>query len=122
DLYLNIDDGLEYRFPADLRPSAWWVIDTHLNLAWDTIKAHDFDLVFAAQRDGAEALRQAGIGSAAWLPLACEPEVHGKQEVAKEYDVCFVGNISPGPRAELVDLVRRHFRNTFVGRCYFEEM
>ena len=24
DLYLNIDDGLEYRLPADLRPCAWW--------------------------------------------------------------------------------------------------
>ncbi|MGH7139364.1 MAG: hypothetical protein ACREHD_26770 [Pirellulales bacterium] len=24
DLYLNIDDGMRYLWPADLRPSAWW--------------------------------------------------------------------------------------------------
>ena len=56
DLYLNIDDGHDYRLPADLRPAAWWVIDTHLNLDRDLQKAPDFDLVFAAQRPGAEAI------------------------------------------------------------------
>ena len=34
DLYLQIDDGLEYHHPADLRPCAWWAIDTHLNFDW----------------------------------------------------------------------------------------
>ena len=31
DLYLNIDDGLPYHLPPDLRPCAWWAIDTHLD-------------------------------------------------------------------------------------------
>src|SRR5689334_17457813 len=74
DLVLNIDDGHDYRLPPDLSPCAWWVIDTHLNLAWDLQKAPDFDLVFAAQRPGAEALRAAGV-AADWLPLACDPAV-----------------------------------------------
>src|SRR5687768_3766722 len=60
DLYLNIDDGMRYRLPPDLRPSAWWTIDTHLELDWCLTKAPDFDIVFTAQRDGAEQLRQAG--------------------------------------------------------------
>src|SRR5438105_8962270 len=34
DLYLNIDDGLEYHLPAELHPCAWWAIDTHLNVDW----------------------------------------------------------------------------------------
>src|SRR5579864_5155725 len=34
DLCLNIDDGLDYKLPAELRPSAWWAIDTHINFAW----------------------------------------------------------------------------------------
>jgi hypothetical protein len=38
DLYLNIDDSFEYRLPSELRPNAWWVIDTHLNLEWDLVK------------------------------------------------------------------------------------
>src|ERR1700676_3983936 len=49
DLFLNIDDGLEYRLPADFHPTAWWAIDTHLNLEWCVNRAKDFDFVFAAQ-------------------------------------------------------------------------
>ena len=105
-----------------MRPCAWWAIDTHLDFAWCLEKARGFDLVFAAQRDGAEQLRRAGIGSAAWLPLACDPEIHRKHDVAKQYDVAFVGNVFPGPRAELLNLIRRRYPNSFIGQCYFEEM
>src|SRR5262249_10330290 len=66
DLYLNIDDGLAYHLPHDLHPTAWWAIDTHMNFAWSHEKARGFDLVFAAQRDGAEQLRRVGIKSATW--------------------------------------------------------
>ena len=59
DLFLNIDDGLEYRLPDELRPSAWWAIDTHLNFDWCREKAQGFDFVFAAQRDGADRLAAA---------------------------------------------------------------
>ena len=122
DLFLNIDDGFPYHLPSDLRPCAWWAIDTHLNFESCLAKAHWFDIVFAAQRDGADALRRAGISSAAWLPLACDPEIHFKHEVDKQYDVSFVGNVFPGPRADLLNLLRRKFPNSFIGQCYFEEM
>src|SRR5437868_8268345 len=58
DLYLNIDDGLEYPLPLDLRPQAWWAIDTHLNYSWCLARARNFDVVFTAQRDGAEQFRR----------------------------------------------------------------
>ncbi len=122
DLYLNIDDGLDYRLPGDLRPCAWWVIDTHLNFDRDRVRAADFDLVFAAQRDGADGLRRAGVASASWLPLACDPDVHARHDVPKEYELCFVGNVFPGPRADLLLTLRQLFPRTFVGQRYFEEM
>jgi GT2 family glycosyltransferase/tetratricopeptide (TPR) repeat protein len=122
DLYLNIDDGLEYRLPVDLHPCAFWAIDTHLNLPWYVEKGPEFDLVFTAQRDGAEQLRAAGITSAAWLPLACDPEIHAKHDMPKTIDICFVGNVFPGRREEFLDLIRRRFRNSFVGQRFFEEM
>jgi GT2 family glycosyltransferase/tetratricopeptide (TPR) repeat protein/2-polyprenyl-3-methyl-5-hydroxy-6-metoxy-1,4-benzoquinol methylase len=121
DLYLRIDDGLAGPWPADLRPSAWWAIDTHLNLGWCLQAAGSFGHVFAAQRDGAEALRGSGAG-ALWLPLACDPDVHRRREAANEYDWCFVGNLFPGPRQELLGLLKERFPRCFVGRCYFEEM
>jgi GT2 family glycosyltransferase/tetratricopeptide (TPR) repeat protein/2-polyprenyl-3-methyl-5-hydroxy-6-metoxy-1,4-benzoquinol methylase len=122
DLYLNVDDGLEYHLPPDLHPCAWWAIDTHLNFTWCRQKARGFDFIFAAQRDGAARLRDEGVASAVWLPLACDPELHCKHDVTKEYDVAFVGNVFPGPREDLLELVRRRFPNTFIGRAYFEEM
>ncbi|MFI5455270.1 MAG: glycosyltransferase [Isosphaerales bacterium] len=122
DLYLNIDDGLRYHLPPDLHPSAWWAIDTHVDFAWSLEKSRGFDFVFAAQRDGADQLRRAGVSSASWLPLACDPEIHGKHDVAKQYDIAFVGHVFPGPRADLLELIRRKYRRTFIGQCYFEEM
>jgi O-antigen biosynthesis protein len=122
DLYLCIDDSFQYCLPNSLRPCAWWAIDTHLNWDWYLKRAGAFDFVFTAQRDGAERLQEAGIACASWLPLACDPGVHRKHELEKQFDVCFVGHVFPGARAELLDLVQRRFRNSFVGQRFFEEM
>ncbi len=121
DLYVNIDDGLHYRLPPDLHPAAWWVIDTHLDIDWDLAKAHDFDFLFAAQRDGAERMCGEGL-STRWLPLACDPEIHRRHELPKEYDLCFVGNLVSSARVQLVELLRREFSKMFVGQRFFADM
>src|SRR5713101_7290408 len=54
DLYLQIDDGMEFRMPADLHPSAFWTIDTHVDFERALRQSEAVDWVFAAQRDGAE--------------------------------------------------------------------
>src|SRR5260370_156250 len=122
DLYLRIDDGLDELLPADGRPSAWWAIDTHLDFERCLAQARACDLTFAAQRDGAERLRHAGITNAVWLPLACDPAIHRPHDIPKEFDFAFVGNIFPGPRAELLELLRRHYPKHFVGNRYYDEM
>lgn len=122
DLYLVIDDGLRTPWPADLHPCAWWAIDTHLDPDWYRTQGRSFDFVFAAQQDGAEQLRAAGIGSATWLPLACDPEFQRPHAVEKQTEVAFVGNLIPGPRAELVDLIHQHYPSSFIGKCYFKDM
>ncbi|MBI4506137.1 MAG: glycosyltransferase [Chloroflexi bacterium] len=122
DLFLNVDDGLQYHLPEHLHPSAWWVIDTHLQYDWDYHKAQRFDFVFAAQRDGAQRLRADGIAHVFWLPLAANPLLHRPVPVPKSYDWCFVGRLFPGTRSELVHLLREHFPNCFVGEAYGDEM
>ena len=122
DLYLQIDDGLRYQIPAGLHPSAYWAIDTHMDFDWSLARASRFDFVFAAQRDGAERLRQDGVSSAQWLPLACDPVIHRKITIPKIHDVCFVGNLLPGRRSSLVHLLKRHYPTMFVGQRYFEDM
>jgi spore maturation protein CgeB len=122
DLYLHIDDGLRYLLPERLHPCAWWAIDTHLSYDWDVQKARGFDWVFAAQKDGAERLRADGIASAQWLPLAANPAVHRRHEVEKTVDVCFIGNLVVGERTRLLEVLRREFPSTFIGRLYGDEM
>ena len=122
DLFIRVDDGIEHALPPSLRPLAWWAIDTHLDLDRCLAQARTADLTFAAQKAGAAALRRAGVEGAAWLPLACDPGVHRPHAVPKLHDLCFVGNLFPGPRADLVELLRRHFPSHFVGRAYFDEM
>ena len=85
-----------------------------MDFAWCLQKARGFDLVFAAQRDGAEELRRGGIASAAWLPLGCDPEIHGKHDVAKQFDFAFVGHLFPGPRADLLNLIRRKYPDSLL--------
>ena len=82
------------------------MIDTHLDAAWAEEKGRDFDWLFAAQRDGAERLKQAGL-PAHWLPLACDPEIHRPHPLGKHWDFGFVGTPSPGPRGDLLALLHR---------------
>ncbi len=137
DLFLNIDDGFRYRFPRDLRPSIFWAIDTHIRPQWYLEKAADFDLVFCAQKKGAEFLRQNGV-MARWCPLACDPQIHRRHPVPKIFDISFVGNFGKRrfkrlywtpkdrrdvftERKKLVALLKRKY-NLFTGNFYFDEM
>src|SRR4029077_15190808 len=120
DLYVMIDDGLRYSLPQDLRPSAWWVIDTHMDPDWAGQNGRAFDWLFAAQRDGTERLRQAGL-AAQWLPLAHDPGIHRPHPLDKRWDIGFLGAISPGPRQDLLSLLHQNFQNAFFGQAYFEE-
>ncbi len=122
DLYLSIDDGLDYQLPEGLHPFAGWLIDTHMNFEWCLQRARHFDFVFTAQRDGAEAFRKRGLTNVQHLPLACDPDMHKKHDLPKEYELCFVGNMFPGPRLELVRLLQEHFVPMFIGREFFETM
>ena len=36
-------------------------------------------------------LREAGIASTVWLPLACDPAIHRPHAVEQRFDLCFVG-------------------------------
>ena len=121
DLYLNVDDGLRYHLPGELRPSAFWAIDTHLDFDRCREKAPGFDVVFAAQRDGVDLLRCIGVCSA----RGCRWPV----------TLMFIASTTwPSNttwrswehlswwRGDLLSLIQRRYRNSFVGQCYFDDM
>jgi GT2 family glycosyltransferase/tetratricopeptide (TPR) repeat protein/SAM-dependent methyltransferase len=122
DLFVRIDDGLDYSLQPALHPLIWWAIDTHLSFDRCRKQAMSANLTFAAQKPGVGLLRQAGITLVEWLPLGCDPVMHRPHDVPKRYDVCFVGNLFPGARIELIEMLRREFPNHFVGRAYFDDM
>ena len=49
DLYLNVDDGLRYHLPNELRPVAWWAIDVEPQSLWFREKALGCDKVFTTR-------------------------------------------------------------------------
>ena len=97
DVYLRIDHG-DYvdDLPAQLRPSAFYLIDTHLPGPLRKMRrgAPRYDVVFCAQR---EALRW--FPRAVWVPAACDPELHGGESPqTRRFDVGFVGTEGGLPR------------------------
>lgn len=122
DLFLFIDDDLDYPIPYHLRPNAWWVIDTHLKYDKDLKRARYFDFTFAAQQDGAAKLKRDGVNNVKWLPLAADPEIHKKHDITKKYDISFVGRYSPGVRNNLLETIKSNFDNVYIGQKFFDEM
>ncbi|NCG23553.1 MAG: hypothetical protein GWP47_05420, partial [Actinobacteria bacterium] len=43
--------------------------------------ARNFDFVFLAQKIYVQSMIKAGIKNVTWIPLACDPEIHGKVDV-----------------------------------------
>ncbi len=125
-LYLRIDHG-DYKFdiPRNLRPAVFWVIDTHLKKPYKKIKeqAKHYDVVFCAQKDGAERLRREVKVDAQWLPLGCDPEIHRKINIPKKYDIGFVGrNAQKFSRGRQLEMLKNKYLNSYIGAADFSRM
>jgi GT2 family glycosyltransferase len=124
DLYLRVDDDLDYELPDDLRPLAYWAIDTHREYPARARRARAADFPFCAQQNGAARMRADGI-PAHWLPLACDPQMHAPiPGSAKLHDIAFVGHTfaGDGDRTRLVEWIRTTVPRAFVGRAYGADM
>lgn len=125
DLHVFIDDSFHYIFPRRLKPSALWLVDTHLTLSFDYVMAMNFDIVFCAQKNGALRLIDRGFKNVYWLPLACDPDYHYSGQVpweSKTYDIGFVGNAGSGFmgnefRKDLLSTIKIKYPNSFIGNA-----
>lgn len=122
DLHLYVDDGMACPVRPDLRPSAWWAIDTHLSFEFCLARAREVDHPFSAQTDAAELMRAAGVSQAAWLPLGCDPQVHGRVETPDAFDVAFVGHQNCDERKRLCRLLQDTFPRSFMGESFFRDV
>ena len=104
-------------------PTAAYMIDSHLKLSTHLTWAPRFDWVFVAQRAYVDEFRAAGCSRVRWLPLACDPGIHGKASLAKRYDVGFVGSLTPehGMRCERIARLAQRF-DVHVERSFLRDM
>lgn len=124
DIFLWIETGAWYEIegldglPC---PSACYLIDVHLSLERRLEFAKNFDYVFIAQKEYLPKFKEAGIERVFWLPLACDPDIHGKKPGEKIYDINFVGSLNNQRRIELLNKLKGRF-NLYYERCFLEKM
>lgn len=120
-LYLRIDHGdYKYDLPVDLRPSAFYVVDTHLIKPYRKIKeqAGHYDYVFCAQKNGLEKLKNDTGINAAWIPIACDPVKHRDLRLKKRFDLAFVGTEGKkNLRGELLKQLAVRYPDSFLGQA-----
>ena len=128
EFFLWVETGLELP-PAGIEklniPKAAYFIDSHINLKTHLKLATLFDVVFLAQREYIESLTKHGIQNVYWLPLACDPEIHSRCEVPKEFEIGFAGSITDSRAHErrkfLLDSLSSEF-DVNVRRVFLHEM
>ncbi len=122
-LFFVIDDGFDYEIPIDFRPAVYWAIDTHINFERTLARLSFFDLIFVAQKRGAEELRQHTQKPVYWLPLACDQDLHSSENnEIKEFDISFVGNFTGGLRNQLIDHLKKWYEKVFFGQAHYQSM
>ncbi len=123
DLFVFIDDGLDYVIPPQCRPRAAWAIDTHMDLSRCIQRFGDADFLFAAQQNGAATLQQVLGRPVNWLPLACDPDIHRPLAGERKcHDVAFVGHIPGHERQRLLNLLLQRYPSSWFGQALFDEM
>jgi len=125
DLVFFIDSPGRF-FPRGLEkiqsPTACYLIDVHQGLQEREIYALFFDYIFVAQKDYIEHFKRKEHPNVFWLPLACDPEIHGKRDMPKYFDIGFVGSPNFSLRRQrLLDLLARNFKMNDYQRFYPKE-
>jgi spore maturation protein CgeB/Tfp pilus assembly protein PilF/ubiquinone/menaquinone biosynthesis C-methylase UbiE len=126
DFYFWLETGLS-RIPVDLKeydfPKVCYLIDTHINYEKHIDIARNFDFIFLAQKAYVKKMTEAGLQNVFWLPLACDPDIHGKVEQEKKWDVGFVGTIPEvqNRRKTLLERIGSRF-NLSCERKFMNEM
>lgn len=124
DLFLWVESGVWYPLEGFKNlpcPTACYLIDVHLSLERHLEFAKNFDYVFIAQKEYLPKFKEAGIERVFWLPLACDPDIHGKKPWEKIYDLSFIGSLNNQRRIDLLNKLKGRF-NLYYGRCFLERM
>jgi hypothetical protein len=124
DLVILIDPSGDF-FPRGWEkldcPTAVYLVDVHRSFKLREMLAPFFDFIFIAQLDYVNNFRKLNYKQIHWLPLACDPEIHGRRNLELVWDIGFVGNINSTTRSRRLELLDQHFRMNEYGVFYPRE-
>ena len=127
DFYFRVDDGhYDYLIPKELSPRVYFVSDVHLKKPFRKIKRHIFsgayDLVFCPMRREMEILKKKSPVEIIWMNVGCDPQIHKRLNIERNYDIGFVGNDGGIPRKFYLQEIRERYPNSFIATCDYTEM
>jgi hypothetical protein len=123
ELYFRVDDG-DYSSPPPnhLRPTVYWVSDTHLALKKIKPLSVQYDLVFCPMKEGVESLKRAGA-DVAWIPGGCcDPQIHKRFDRERDLDIGFVGTDGGVPRKFYLQELRERYPNSYIGHADYRKI
>lgn len=129
DLVFFCEGGSMKLFPRGLGElrclSAWYAIDSHMDLAKHLQIAQLFDVTFTAQKEYVSKFLEKGIQQCYWLPLAFDSFFVPVKDVEKVYDISYVGTMDfrfHKEREPLIKSLQAAFPKSFFGRAKANKM
>ncbi|HKU45133.1 MAG TPA: glycosyltransferase [Polyangiales bacterium] len=125
DLVIWIESGIKF-FPRGLEkfscPTVGYLIDVHSGLWVRENYAPFFDHICIAHKDYVEHFQRLGYENVRWMPVGCDPEIHGQVPAERIYDVGFVGNLAPNAnRRSMLEALERRYKLNDFRKAYSKE-
>jgi spore maturation protein CgeB len=124
DLYFRIDDSsFDSVTPPDMRPKVLWANDTHLKGTMKGLlkEAKNSNFVFCPLMQGVREFAQHGI-KATWLSQGCDPEIHRRLSLPRDYAIGFVGTDGGVPRKFYLQELRERYPYSYIGHAPYLKM
>jgi hypothetical protein len=129
DIIFFCEGGSMKLFPQGLEivecKTAWYGIDTHMDLIKHIEISKFFDITFLAQKEFVNIFTKTGLLNTFWLPLAFDFSMLPITKLQKVYDISYVGsnNNDLHPiRFDLIAKLKKEFPNSYFGQATGQDM
>jgi len=127
DFYLCIDDGLNKDdMPKHLFPKVFYAIDVHLPAPEKKIRkkvlSKSYDLVFTPAQWWIKRMKGISPTEVMWLNQGCDPAIHARLNIERNYDIGFVGTDGGVPRKFYLQEIRERYPDSFIGTADYRDM
>jgi glycosyltransferase involved in cell wall biosynthesis len=128
-LIIFVEGGNMNLFPISLErfecPTIWWGIDSPHNFMKHIAIARLFDHTFLAQKEYVVRLKEEGIQSVSWMPLAFPSNSIAQTDSPRAMDVAYVGSMDWDlypQRKRMLDQIANNFPNSYIEKASADQM